>query len=280
MKIKNKILDPIAYLVILGGSILTYVDIHYVKGLDSLTSLLLFFFNFGFWHIVYNIIYLLWDKFLRSSIIIICNYFLSRNFNPHYSSVLFCNTITTDSRQELEQSNNTLAKTTVRYMAKENAEKSDNEGKDELSDSIQEQYDYAIHYLGRYLNENEKGIFKDNLLKLAKDDLTDSNMSSSSSCLEHSHDSGCEPGLIFKPVSQTKIGSYNFKDMAHLCHAIANHTIRKRSTHEIAIFYKYVFPGFCKGYEISTIERRLTDTDYNNILIPVEDKRLPLPVFD
>lgn len=123
--------------------------------------------------------------------------------------------------------------------------------------SVRMMTDYAMHHIGGYLSPDERKVLKDDIRKLAEG----------------------TPGC-FQPICDGKFGSFNARDIGHLCHALGNHTPKRRKVEEIAVFARDCFPGFFRDCELSSIVKKLTDVEYNNVRIPVADKYKPLSISD
>ena len=75
MKIRFRFIDLVVYLLILAGSIMTFANVHYEKGLGITASILLFIFNYMFFFVVYQGLLLFWDKYVKKRLTNIVNYF-------------------------------------------------------------------------------------------------------------------------------------------------------------------------------------------------------------
>lgn len=117
-------------------------------------------------------------------------------------------------------------------------------------------FNYAIHYLGKYLTPEQCTVLRHNII-IFSFDLEDE----------------------LAPVARVKFDGLNIYDITHLCHAIGNHTLCKKNIHQIALFTKACFPAYTGGQHEHSIAAKLTNTDRPTI-IPVIRRTDPLPDYN
>lgn len=127
------------------------------------------------------------------------------------------------------------------------------EREDKMVDAV---FNYTIHYIGKYLTQEQQTILRHNIIIFSFD---------------------IEEELI--PVVQEKFDGLNIYDITHLCHAIGNHTVSRKNIHQIACFTKACFPAYTGGQHEHSIAAKLTNTDRPTI-IPVIRRTDPLPDFN
>ena len=111
---------------------------------------------------------------------------------------------------------------------------------------------FALSYIGKFLNDEQIETLKYNIRTLA----TEENISTEQNSQRP-----------FTPICFGKLGLLNTHDIWHLCHAMGSHTTKKIDGLVIACFVYDCFPGYSGNYTITTIGKRLTEKGHK--FIPV-----------
>lgn len=143
MTIKFRLFDQVVYLIILAESILSYANIHYLKNLEAVGSIMFFIFNFMFFFVVYQGLLLFWDKYLKIEIQRIIVYFCRKGDCNRTNAIM------------IGQDHDVSIAT----------EKEGNEEDEKISLDLQ--YRYVMHYIGMHIEADECDILKDNLRLMA-----------------------------------------------------------------------------------------------------------------
>lgn len=218
---KLTVLDQIALIALAGESTVCYIGLHNMLQLDVIASLLGLVFNS-------SILSFLYCHSLR-------RVFDGSN-RPEESKAL----LEEDNHQSPENDSHI-----VLYKEREERDWK----------TIDAVFKYTMHYIGQYLTQEERILFRKNIIIF-------------------SFDKDAE----LYPVVKNKFGDFNIYDITHLCHAIGNHTVTKKNIHQIASFAKACFPAYTNGQHVHSIAAKLTNTDRATI-IPVLHRNDPLPDF-
>ena len=218
---KVTVYDQVALIALAGESMVCYIALHNVVQLDVIASLLGFVFN--------------------SSVL----------------SFLYCHSFSRVLTGSIKPNETVMPKETDRHpfpdddnhiiILKEREER-------ELK-TIDAVFNYTMHYIGRYLTLEERGLLRENIIIFSFDKE------------EELH-----------PVIENKFGDFNLYDITHLCHTIGNHTVSRKNIYQIASFAKACFPAYTNGQHMHSIAAKLTNTDRATI-IPVLRRNDPLPDF-
>ena len=219
---KLSVLDQIALIALAGESTVCYIGLHNVAKLDVIASLLGLVFNSSVLSFLYC------HSFKKA---------LTNSINPKETEAL----IKTTNQLSLENDNNIL-------ICKEKEERD--------RKTIEAVFNYTMHYLGKYLSQDERALIQENIIIFSLDK---------------------EEELL--PVINDKFDDFNIYDITHLCHAIGNHTVTRKNIYQIASFAKACFPAYTKGQHIHSIAAKLTNTD-RATTIPVLHRNDPLPDFN
>lgn len=241
MTIKIRFFDQVVYLIILAESILSYANIHYLKNLETVNSIMFFIFNFMFFFVVYQGLLLFWDKYLINEIQGIIVYFCRKGDGNRTNAIMIGQDHDVSIVSETERT------------------------REDETISLDLQYRYVMHFIGTFIEEEDKETLKENLRLMA---------------YENEIKESITP---FRQICKGSLSAFDQKDINHLGHAIGNHTLRRRKIHEIAIFLKCCFPQVYKDTSLSGIAQKLTSMEYSNskrMIIPVADKSIPLPYYD
>lgn len=218
---KLSVLDQVALIALAGESTVCYIGLHNMLQLDVIASLLGLVFNS-------SILSFLYCHSLR-------RVFVGSN-NPKKSKAL------------LEDANHQSYENDSHIVLYKEREERDWK-------TIDAVFNYTMHYIGQYLTQEERILFRKNIIIF-------------------SFDKDAE----LYPVVQNKFGDFNIYDITHLCHAIGNHTVTRKNIHQIASFAKACFPAYTNGQHVHSIAAKLTNTDRATI-IPVLHRNDPLPDF-
>lgn len=218
---KLTVLDQVALIALAGESTVCYIGLHNMLQLDVIASL------------------------------------LGLVFNSSVLSFLYCHSL----RRVFVGSNK--SKKTETRMEEDNYQSPENDSHIVLYKEREERdwktidavFNYTMHYIGHYLTQEERILFRKNIIIF-------------------SFDKDAE----LYPVVKNKFGDFNIYDITHLCHAIGNHTVTKKNIHQIASFAKACFPAYTNGQHVHSIAAKLTNTDRATI-IPVLHRNDPLPDF-
>ena len=218
---KVTVYDQVALIALAGESMVCYIALHNVVQLDVIASL------------------------------------LGLVFNSSVLSFLYCHSFRRVLTGSIKPNETVMPKETDRHpfpdddnhiiILKEREER-------ELK-TIDAVFNYTMHYIGRYLTLEERGLLRENIIIFSFDKE------------EELH-----------PVIENKFGDFNLYDITHLCHAIGNHTVSKKNIYQIASFAKACFPAYTNGQHMHSIAAKLTNTDRATI-IPVLRRNDPLPDF-
>ena len=239
MTLKIKYIDVLVCSAILIWSIQHYDIVHRIFHLDRYDSTLVLIVLFVMFTVFYFGLRLLWDKAIKDFLLHIFNNLV----DPRLKNL--------ESQKKGEEIT----------LTEEQVEESANE--EDLSLDLQCRY--TMHYIGEYIENDEKEILMEDLRLMAYEEKI------------------MEQTTPFKQICKGSLRAFDQKDMNHLGHAIGNHTLKKRNINEIAVFLKYCFPQVYKGTSIPGISQKLTSMEYPNgkrMIIPVADKTIPLPYFD
>lgn len=218
---KLSVLDQVALIALAGESTVCYIGLHNMLQLDVIASLLGLVFNS-------SILSFLYCHSLR-------RVFVGSN-KPKKSKAL------------LEEVNHQSPENDSHIVLYKEREERDWK-------TIDAVFNYTMHYIGQYLTQEERILFRKNIIIF-------------------SFDKDAE----LYPVVQNKFGDFNIYDITHLCHAIGNHTVTRKNIHQIASFAKACFPAYTNGQHVHSIAAKLTNTDRATI-IPVLHRNDPLPDF-
>lgn len=218
---KLTVLDQVALIALASESTVCYIGLHNMLQLDVIASL------------------------------------LGLVFNSSVLSFLYCHSL----RRVFVGSNK--SKKTETRMEEDNYQSPENDSHIVLYKEREERdwktidavFNYTMHYIGHYLTQEERILFRKNIIIF-------------------SFDKDAE----LYPVVKNKFGDFNIYDITHLCHAIGNHTVTKKNIHQIASFAKACFPAYTNGQHVHSIAAKLTNTDRATI-IPVLHRNDPLPDF-
>ncbi|MBP3785356.1 MAG: hypothetical protein J6I32_01900 [Bacteroidaceae bacterium] len=218
---KVTVYDQVALIALAGESMVCYIALHNVVQLDVIASL------------------------------------LGLVFNSSVLSFLYCHSFRRVLTGSIKPNETVMPKETDRHpfpdddnhiiILKEREER-------ELK-TIDAVFNYTMHYIGRYLTLEERGLLRENIIIFSFDKE------------EELH-----------PVIENKFGDFNLYDITHLCHAIGNHTVSRKNIYQIASFAKACFPAYTNGQHMHSIAAKLTNTDRATI-IPVLRRNDPLPDF-
>ena len=215
---KLKVIDQVALIALAGESTVCYIGLHNVVQLDMIASLLGLVFNSSILSFLYC------HSYRR---------FLSGVFEPKGKEAL------------LEADSQPIPDHIIIYKEREERDLK----------TIDAVFNYTMHYIGRYLTLEERGLLRENIIIFSFDKE------------EELH-----------PVIENKFGDFNLYDITHLCHAIGNHTVTRKNIYQIASFAKACFPAYTNGQHVHSIAAKLTNTD-RATSIPVLRRRDPLPDF-
>ena len=218
---KLTVIDQVALIALAGESTVCYIGLHNVVQLDVIASLLGLVFNSSVLSFLYC------HNFRR---------FLSGFFESKGKEVL-----REAGGQPIPENDDHI------IIYKEREEK-------DLK-TIDAVFNYTMHYIGRYLTLEERGLLRENIIIFSFDKE------------EELH-----------PVIENQFGDFNLYDITHLCHAIGNHTVSRKNIYQIASFAKACFPAYTNGQHMHSIAAKLTNTDRATI-IPVLRRNDPLPDF-
>ena len=130
-----------------------------------------------------------------------------------------------------------------------------NEQKERENKVIEDVFNYAMHYIGKYLTLEQRTLLRNNIIIFSFDIKEE-----------------------LMPVILDRFDDLNIYDITHLCHAIGNHTVSKKNINQIASFAKACFPAYTGGQHEHSIAAKLTNTD-RPTRIPVIRRNDPLPDF-
>ena len=187
---KLSVLDQVALIALAGESTVCYIGLHNMLQLDVIASLLGLVFNS-------SILSFLYCHSLR-------RVFVGSN-KPKKSKAL------------LEEVNHQSPENDSHIVLYKEREERDWK-------TIDAVFNYTMHYIGQYLTQEERILFRKNIIIF-------------------SFDKDAE----LYPVVQNKFGDFNIYDITHLCHAIGNHTVTRKNIHQIASFAKACFPAYTNG---------------------------------
>lgn len=218
---KLSVLDQVALIALAGESTVCYIGLHNMLQLDVIASLLGLVFNS-------SILSFLYCHSLR-------RVFVGSNKFQKSEALL------EDANHQSSENDSHI----VLYKEREERDWK----------TIDAVFNYTMHYIGQYLTQEERILFRKNIIIF-------------------SFDKDAE----LYPVVQNKFGDFNIYDITHLCHAIGNHTVTRKNIHQIASFAKACFPAYTNGQHVHSIAAKLTNTDRATI-IPVLHRNDPLPDF-
>ena len=218
---KITVYDQVALIALAGESMVCYIGLHNVVQLDVIASLLGLVFNS-------SVLFFLYCHSFRRV--------LTGSIKPNETVM----PKETDRHPFPDDDNHII-------ILKEREER-------ELK-TIDAVFNYTMHYIGRYLTLEERGLLRENIIIFSFDKE------------EELH-----------PVIENKFGDFNLYDITHLCHAIGNHTVSRKNIYQIASFAKACFPAYTNGQHMHSIAAKLTNTDRATI-IPVLRRNDPLPDF-
>jgi len=144
MTIKFRLFDQVVYLIILAESILSYANIHYLKNLEAVGSIMFFIFNFMFFFVVYQGLLLFWDKYLKNEIQGIIAYFCRKGDGNRTNAIM------------IGQGHDVT-----------NIPGTEGKEVDEEILSLDLQYRYVMHYIGTFIEEEGQERLKENLRLMA-----------------------------------------------------------------------------------------------------------------
>ena len=138
MKIRFRFIDLVVSLLILAGSIMTFANVHYEKGLGITASILLFIFNYMFFFVVYQGLLLFWDKYVKKRLTNIVNYFTNGKVDA--------------------------------WKAARRVKKAEENLELEAAKTLDTQFRYVMHYLGNHIKADEQMNLKENFRLMAYED--------------------------------------------------------------------------------------------------------------
>jgi len=272
MRYKVTILDSIAAVIIFGWALMRYANLYYEKGLDQVGSLLCFVFHILAMTLIYLILHFLYDKLLKPEVQFIMDYILQED--PEYQTPLaICSmnkstepqdyAFATEEHTEVAENANEETETITESVSTQQPIVEDIEPYQPYKrrnlhvETVDTLYDLMYHFIGQHLDEDGKAIVRENLLQFSMEKRPE-----------------------IKPIPlETNLTCHKY-DLLHLCHGVGNHTRKTRSAVEIAEFAIICFPDLFPGDEPKKMVKKLTCIDYRPMLIPVFDKKEPLPRFD
>lgn len=260
----SSIADLIAVVVIFASSLLSFTRLYYAQHLDLLLCIALTLLQI----MVFGLIYIVISKYLLPWLVpqlsFIVEHTLLRRFYRKRQTAKQATDVNTLEDNPLSSLCLSSAETQkVREMITESRRQETLQAEQErqrLQEEkalLEHQFQYMMHYLGSYLTAEQSEILKHNLHEFA-----------------YSKSPQLQP-----IITEQRCGDYKLRDIAHLCHAIGYHTIIKHNGEQIAQFLKASFPAYCVDYSLFTLTKKLTDSDYDQ-LIPVVQKYEPLPRFE
>ena len=126
-----------------------------------------------------------------------------------------------------------------------------------FNEDIDTLFNFMVHYLEQFLDENGKAVLRDNLIQFF---------------------SNRKPKL--SPIPLAKSITYHKFDILHLCYAVGHHTQIWHTTMEIAKFAFISFPKNFEGNKLKYLRKRLTNTEPNSLKIPVIKPSQKLPKYN